>query len=69
MRYFELTPSYGRDYKTAKEAKEAFAENLDWEGDFNLHFAKVNKQDLDALAPYTAVLRYSKNRKLVTVKG
>lgn len=66
MRYFELSPAYGRDYKTAKDAKTAWNDGKDWEGDFQLGFKPVNREDIPK--PCTVVLRFDANRKLTTVK-
>ena len=65
--YPTLTPAYGRDYKSAKAAREAFLGGAD----FVLHsyqgttYANVN----DLRAEYGAVnIRYAKNRKVCVVR-
>ena len=63
--YFELEPAYGRDYKTAQEARAAWEAGKDFLGDVQLGFKPVNIQDIPK--PSTVLLRYSGNRKLVTV--
>ena len=65
--YPTLSPAYGRDYTTAKAAREAFLGGAD----FVLHsyqgttYADVN----DLRAEYGAVnIRYSGNRKVCVVR-
>lgn len=64
--YYSLTPAYGRDYKTAKEVKEAFDSGKDFVGDYNLGFRLCNKE---AFKPGDTVnLRYKKDRSVVPYK-
>jgi len=63
--YYELEPAYGRDYKSAKEVKQAWDENKDFMGDYPLGFKLVNKQDIPK--PCTVLLRYKKLTKVTTV--
>lgn len=64
--FYELTPAYGRDYKSAKEVKAAWDEGNDFVGDYQLNFAYVGKNDIPK--PCTVVLRYKRNTMLTTVK-
>lgn len=64
--FFELTPAYGRDYKTKKEVVAAFKDNKDFEGDYSLGFKLVNKEQLPKGS--TAILRYKGNRMTVAVE-
>lgn len=64
--YYELTPAYGRDYKTAAEVKRAWLEGQDFEGDYQLGFKPVNINDLPK--PATVNLRYRGNTMLAVVK-
>ncbi len=64
--YFELSPAYGRDYKTAAEVKAAFASGMDFEGDYQLGFKPVNRPQLPKGA--TVMLRYARSRKVATAK-
>ena len=66
MAFFELTPAYGRDYKTKAEVVAAFNEGKDFEGDYNLGFKLVNKEQLPAGS--TVILRYKGNRQTASVK-
>jgi hypothetical protein len=66
MAYFELTPAYGRDYKTAKEVKAAWEAGKDFEGDYQLGFKPVNREDIPK--PSTVLLRYSRNTKVASIK-
>ena len=66
MPFYDLTPAYGRDYKTAKEVIDAFNQNKDFMGDYQLGFKYVNKEQLEAGS--TALLRYSGKRKVTSVK-
>lgn len=63
-------PSYGRDYKTAKEVKEAWAASKD----FNImdmssaHDGRqINKQDADA-SGMTVNIRFKGMTKMVVIK-
>jgi len=66
MQYYELTPAYGRDYRTKAEVVAAWEEGKDFEGDFNLKFQLVNKEDIPK--PCTVNLRYKGNRNVAVVK-
>lgn len=66
MQYFELTPVYGRDYKTKAEVVAAWEAGRDFEGDYALGFKLVNKEDIPK--PSTVNLRYKQNRKVAVVK-
>jgi hypothetical protein len=71
MSYFELTPAYGRDYKKKADVIADFEKNKDFEGDHQLGFRIVNKQDLDLAmrnGPYTVLLRYKKNTMVAAYK-
>ena len=63
MTYYSLTPAYGRDYKTAKEAKEAFNAGKDFIG---CNFQLVNKEQLTR--PCTVNIRFAKQAKIAQVK-
>lgn len=64
--YYELTPAYGRDYKSAKEVTAAFEAGQDFEGDYQLGFKLCSKSDLPLGS--TAILRYKRNTQLTSVK-
>ena len=64
--YYELTPAYGRDYKTSKEVKQAWAEGKDFEGDYSLQFKAVNIGNIPK--PCTVNLRYKRNTQVASVK-
>ena len=64
--YYELTPAYRRDYKTAKAVKEAWSTGQDFYGDYQLGFKLVNIEDIPK--PCTVNLRYKRNTKVATVK-
>ena len=66
MMFYELTPAYGRDYKTKKEVTEAFNAGKDFEGDYQLGFKLVNKPQLPKGA--TVILRYKRNMMTTSVK-
>lgn len=66
MAFYELSPAYGRDYKTKAEVVAAFNEGKDFEGDFSLGFKLVNKPQLPAGS--TVILRYKNNRNTASVK-
>ncbi len=58
----ELTPAYGRDYKNKTEVISAFNDNKDFQGDYSIGFALVNREQIQ---PGTAVsLRYKQNRSV-----
>lgn len=64
--YYELTPAYGRDYKTKAEVTAAWTDGKDFIGDYQLGFALVNREDIPK--PCMVNLRYHKNRKVAVVK-
>lgn len=66
MTYYELTPAYGRDYKTKAEVIDAFKEGKDFEGDFKLGFKPVNIEDIPK--PCTVNLRYKGQRSVAVFK-
>ena len=54
--WFELSPAYGRDYKTAKEVRAAFKTGKDFNGDFQCGFRLVNQAAFKK--GQTVLLRY-----------
>jgi hypothetical protein len=64
--YCELSPAYGRDYKTQTEAKEGFNEGKDWEGDYSLGFKLCSIRDFADGTP--VLLRYNKLKNVVSIK-
>ena len=66
MSYFELSPAYGRDYKSAAEVKEAWAIGQDFQGDYALGFKPVNINDIPK--PCTVLLRYKRASHVVNIK-
>lgn len=64
--YYELVPAYGRDYKTKAEVVAAWESGKDFEGDYQLGFKLVNKQDIPK--PCTVNLRYKRNMNVAVVK-
>jgi len=66
MAFYELTPAYGRDYKNKAEVTAAFNAGKDFEGDYQLGFGLVNKEQLPAGS--TVMLRYKRNTMVTSVK-
>jgi hypothetical protein len=68
--YYELTPAYGRDYKSRSEVVAAFNEGKDFDGDYQLGFKLVNKPQLMSIGSGhgTAMLRYKRNTMVTPVK-
>tara|TARA_R110000868_G_scaffold410044_1_gene696989 strand:- start:335 stop:556 length:222 start_codon:yes stop_codon:yes gene_type:complete len=64
--YYELTPAYGRDYKTKAEVIAAFEAGKDFEGDYNLGFRLCSKTDIPPGS--TVNLRFKKNRTAAVYK-
>ena len=64
--FYELTPAYGRDYKSAKEATKDFLEGKDFQGDYQIGFQLCSIADIKPGS--SVVLRYGRNTKLTTVK-
>ena len=64
--YYELSPAYGRDYKTAKEVKAAFEAGKDFVGDYNHAWRYVNKANFRP--GDTVNLRYKKLRSVTPHK-
>ena len=65
MSYFELSPAYGRDYKSAAEVKEAWATGQDFQGDYALGFKPVNINDIPK--PCTVLLRYKRASHVINI--
>lgn len=65
MAFYELSPAYGRDYKSAREVKEAFETGQDFNGDYQLGFKPVNVNDIPK--PCTVQLRYKRNLMVASV--
>jgi len=66
MTFYELTPAYGRDYKNKAEVTAAFNAGKDFEGDYQLGFSLVNKEQLPAGS--TVMLRYKRNTMVTSIK-
>jgi len=66
MTYYELTPAYGRDYKTKADVIAAWNDDKDFEGDYQLGFNRINRADIPK--PCTVNLRYKGNRSVAVVK-
>lgn len=66
MTYYELSPAYGRDYKTKADVIAAWESGKDFEGDYTLGFKPVNIGDIPK--PCTVNLRYKQNRAIAVVK-
>ena len=64
--FYELTPAYGRDYKSGKDAKQAWADGKDFLGDYQLGFKPVNLSDIPK--PCTVLLRFKRNTGVTSVK-
>ena len=63
---YELSPAYGRDYKSANEVKQAFLTGKDFEGDYSLRFMLVNVNDIPK--PCTVQLRYKRQTMVTTLE-
>lgn len=66
MTYYTLTPAYGRDYRSAKDAKADLEANKDfilnsYDGD-----GLINKEQLNR--PCQVNIRFAKQAKLAVVK-
>lgn len=64
--YYELTPAYGRDYKTKAEVIEAFKSGKDFGGDHQMGFQYCSIRDFKP--GDTVNLRYKANRSVVPFK-
>lgn len=66
MRYLSAVPAYGRDYKTAREVKTAWADGKDFRIQDFKESGYVNKDD----KPANVILniRYSNLTKVVVIK-
>lgn len=64
--FYELTPAYGRDYKTKAEVTAAWNDDKDFLGDYQLGFKPVNRRDLKP--GDTVLLRYKRNTQVTSVK-
>jgi hypothetical protein len=59
----ELSPAYGRDYKTQKDVKSAFLDGKDFEGDMTTDFRLCSVRDF---APGVRVLLRYRALSMVT---
>ena len=69
--YGDLLPAYGRDYKTAKEAKEAFLAGKDWIISSIMHpysGKPVNLPQIKEDGVTSVMLRFCGQRKVTNVK-
>jgi hypothetical protein len=66
MASFELSPAYGRDYKSKKEVIEAWHAGKDFLGDHQLGFKPVNKEGVPR--PSTVLLRYMKKTQVASLQ-
>jgi hypothetical protein len=64
--YYELTPAYGKDYKSAAEVINAWRDGADFVGDYQLGFQYVNQENIPK--PSTVNLRYARERRVAVVK-
>jgi hypothetical protein len=63
-----LTPAYGKDYKTKKEALEAFENNVDFVLNTYHGQSYCNKEDLVSKGFFNFQIRYNRNTKVFVVK-
>lgn len=66
----ELTPAYGRDYKTGKDAKAAFLSGKDWivASMFDRYAGKpTNISDLCRAGERSVILRFNRMTKVTSV--
>lgn len=69
VKYFELTPAYGRDYKTKAAVIADWKGDKDFRGDYSLGFMVVNRTDLlNQFKSFTVNLRYKGNRNVTVVR-
>lgn len=64
--FYELTPAYGRDYKTAAAAKAAFDAGQDFIGDYQTGFKPINKPQVPIGS--TVLLRFCNHAKVTSLK-
>lgn len=63
-----LTPAYGVDYKSAKEAIAAFKDGKDWVIN-SLYYPQTYCSNADFVPGVSVTLRYGKLRKVTVVKA
>lgn len=61
--YLEVTPAYGRDYKSQAEVKKAYAEGQDFHSPMEGY---VNKQDAERDG-IKLMIRYAKLQKVIVL--
>jgi hypothetical protein len=66
MSWIEVTPAYGRDYKSAKAAKQDWNEGKDFQDTVTQRY--VSKRDADADTTLRVIIRYDQNRKVTGTK-
>lgn len=67
MTFFELTPAYGRDFKNAKEAKEAYRNGADFFIPSIGRYASIRDFEKMPKNSVNIILRYSNLRKVTAV--
>lgn len=65
MAWIEVTPAYGRDYKSAKAAKQDWNEGKDFLDTVTCRY--MSKRDADADPSMHVIIRYSQSRKVTGV--
>lgn len=69
--YGDLLPAYGRDYKTAKDAKASFLANQDWIISSVQHpycDKPINLSQIQSDKVKQVILRFDNQRKITAVK-
>lgn len=66
MAFFELSPTYGRDYPNKKMVIKAFESGRDFNGDYHHGFRLTSKSDFKR--GDTVMLRYKRLTQVAVVK-
>ena len=63
--YIEVVPAYGRDFKTAKAAKEHWNSDKDWRETTTDRY--IRKSEAESMG-LKVILRFDQNRKTTSAK-
>ena len=64
----EVVPAYGRDYKSQKEVKTDWENNMDFQIVSVQEYGRyINKQDADRTPDQSIIVRYAKLQKVMAL--
>ena len=68
LQTLEVVPAYGRDYKSQKEVKADWENNMDFQIVSVQEYGRyINKQDADRTPDQSIIVRYAKLQKVMAL--